>query len=230
VAGNFAQYGLPRPELVRSDNALYDRHFCRSTIPLYDAIITDPPYGIRAGARQTGTRRAEAKPVLPEHRHDHIAQTKPYPVSDVMADLLDMAARTLVMGGRLVFVIPSFSTDFDVNQDLPQHPCLELLHSCYQPFTTELGRRIVTMKKTVNYDAAQRPTYLSNVWKNGPESAEKCANIRDKILEAAKQKPGYEQRASVRKEKRKQHKVAKKEAKKRSQQVADVITKEAAAN
>lgn len=38
-------YGLPRPELVRSDNALYGRHF--RVMELYDCIVTDPPYGIR---------------------------------------------------------------------------------------------------------------------------------------------------------------------------------------
>lgn len=39
------KYGLPRPELVRSDNALYGRHF--RVMELYDCIVTDPPYGIR---------------------------------------------------------------------------------------------------------------------------------------------------------------------------------------
>lgn len=213
VCTNFAQLGLARPELVRSDNALYSRHYRRSNVPMYDAIVTDPPYGIRAGARKTGSRLENPRPILEEHRHDHIAQTKPYSVSDVMSDLVDMAAKTLVMGGRLVYVIPSFSTDFSVENDLPQHVCLQLVHSCYQPFTVELGRRIVTMKKVEEYDEARQEEYFAHVWKNGPESAEKCANIRDKILEAAKKKPDYEKKAAVRKQKRKKHKEAKKQAK-----------------
>jgi len=211
VKSNFRQYGLPPPELVRSDNAIYHRHY-RPHEPLYDAIICDPPYGIRAGARQTGSRREETRPVLDEHRHDHIAQTKPYAVSDVMADLLDMAARTLVMNGRLVFIIPSFK-DFDVKTDLPQHECLDLVHVCYQPLSLELGRRMVTMKKIKEYDPAMRETYLSKVWMNGAESAEKCANIRDKIVEAAKKKPGYAEKAAIRKQKRKATREAKKKAK-----------------
>lgn len=211
VCANFAQYGLPRPELVRTDNAIYHRHYRRHE-PLYDAIVCDPPYGIRAGARRTGSRLATPKPVLEEHRHDHIAQTKPYAVSDVMADLLDMASRTLVPGGRLVYVIPSFS-DFNVETDLPQHECLRLVHVCYQPFTMDLGRRIVAMKKVAEYDESRRDKYMARVWKNGPESADKCANIREKILEAAKKKPGYEEKAAIRKEKRKKHREAKKLAK-----------------
>lgn len=213
IRSNFDQFGLPRPEIVRSDNALYNRHYRRSTVPLYDCIITDPPYGIRAGARRSGSKLENPKPVEEEWRHDHIAQTKPYAVADVMADLLDMAARTLVMTGRLVYVIPSFSTDFSIEDDLPQHPCLELTHCCYQPFTSELGRRVVTMKKIGVYDETRQNEYLAAVWKNGIESAEKCANIREKILESAKKKPRYEERLAIRKEKRKKTRDAKKLAK-----------------
>ena len=52
IRSNFKQYGLPSPELVRSDNAIYHRHF-REHLPFFDAIVTDPPYGIRAGAVST---------------------------------------------------------------------------------------------------------------------------------------------------------------------------------
>ena len=169
--------------------------------------------GIRAGARKSGSRLEQVRPVLDEHRHDHIAQTKPYDVGDVMADLLDVAARVLVMGGRLVYVIPSFATDFDPEEDLPRHDCLKRIHLSYQSFTQELGRRIVTMKKISPYDPSLRDSYLSKTWKNGPASAEKCANIRDKILEAAKQKPDYEEKSKIRKQKRKEHKQAKKRTK-----------------
>jgi tRNA (guanine10-N2)-methyltransferase len=152
------------------------------------------------------------RPILDENRVDHIAQTKPYPVCDVMSDLLDVAARTLVMGGRLVYVIPSFS-DFNPDTDLPRHDCLELVHSCYQPLSLELGRSIVAMKKSAEYDHSLRDKYMETVWVNGKESAEKCANLREKILEAAKKKPGYEEKAAIRKQKRKITKEAKKRAK-----------------
>lgn len=223
VISNFRQYGLPRPELIRSDNSLYHRHY-RDHGPLYDAIVTDPPYGIRAGARKSGSRK-EARAISDEHRGDHIAQTRPYAVSDVMADLLDVAARTLTVGGRLVYVIPSLSDDndndnggpeggFDEDTDLPRHDCLRLLYTCFQPLQhPALGRRTVTMEKVAEYDAARRGGYLAGVWVNGPESAEKCANIRDRIVEAAKRKPGYEEKVAVRREKRRATKEARKKAK-----------------
>mmetsp|Transcript_36727 Transcript_36727/g.54877 ORF Transcript_36727/g.54877 Transcript_36727/m.54877 type:complete len:598 (-) Transcript_36727:93-1886(-) len=211
IYSNFRQYDLPRPDLVRSDNAIYSRHY-RGHKPLYDAIVTDPPYGIRAGARKSGSRLENPRPVEEEHRYDHIAQTKPYAVSDVMSDLLDVAARTLVMGGRLCYVIPSM-TDFDEQVDLPRHECLKLVHVCYQPLQMELGRRIVAMEKIADYDESKRSDYMSKVWVNGPESADKVAKIRDRLLEAAKKKPGYEEKAAVRKQKRKATRDAKKKAK-----------------
>lgn len=72
------------------------------------------------------------------------------------------------------------------------------------------------MQKVQEYDESQREKYLSSIWVNGKESAEKCANLRDKILEAAKKKPGYEEKAAIRRQKRKATKEAKKEAKRRA--------------
>ena len=210
IWSNFKQFGLPRPEIIRSDNAIYHRHF-RDHDPLYDAILTDPPYGIRAGARKSGSRRDNPRPVKEEERHDHIAQTMPYSVSDVMADLLDVAARTLRIEGRLVYVIPSFS-EFDPQSDLPQHECLELIHWCYQPLSTELGRRIVVMRKALEYVPSKRDEYIRATWKL-PGAADKVSNIRERLLETAKLKPNYDERLSHRKHKRQQHKEEKKRLK-----------------
>lgn len=176
--------------------------------------MTDPPYGIRAGARKSGSRRGdgEVRPVLEEYRYDHVAQTRPYAVSDVMADLLNVAAMTLVMGGRLTYVIPSM-LDFNEEEDLPRHDCLKVVSVCYQPLQTELGRRTVTMEKVKEYDERKRDEYLEGTWVNGPQSAEKVANIRERLIEAAKKKPGYEEKAAWRKQKRKETKEAKKRAK-----------------
>ena len=221
VFSNFRQYGLPRPDLVRSDNALYHRHYrCGGAAGVrYASIVTDPPYGIRAGARKSGSSRAEVRPVADEHRHDHIAQTQPYCVSDVMADLMDVAARTLEVGGRLVYIIPSMR-DFDEATDLPRHACLRLVYTCFQTLSMEYGRRVVTMEKVAEYDPARRRDYLAATWANGPESAEKCANIRARILEAAKKKPKNEEKLAFRKQKRREHRQAKKREK-RAQQAAD---------
>lgn len=66
VLQNFVEYGLPVPELIRMDHHLLERHFhfpvttssepSEEPIPIgfFDAIVTDPPYGIRAGAKKSG--------------------------------------------------------------------------------------------------------------------------------------------------------------------------------
>lgn len=128
---------------------------------------------------------------------------------------MDVAARTLVLQGRLVYIIPSLS-DFDPETDLPHHDCLRLVHSCFQPLSGDLGRRVVVMEKAHDYDLSQREHYLTRVWKHGPQSAEKVANLRHKINEAAKLKPHYEEKLQHRREKRKINQQAKKQAKKQS--------------
>ena len=53
---------------------------------------------------------------------------------------------------------------------------------------------------------------------NGVESAEKVANIREKLMEAAKKKPGYEVKAAIRKQKRKATRYAKQKAKREARE------------
>lgn len=110
---NFKTYGLPKPELIRMDNHLFDRHFDSSHFysargaenptsngtaseGYFDVIVTDPPYGIRAGAKKTGKNKPVTYSIAEERRHDHIPSVQRYPVEEVMLDLLHTAARSLV--------------------------------------------------------------------------------------------------------------------------------------
>ena len=138
---NFKQYNLEPPlGLVRCDNA---KPVWRSP-SLFDAIVCDPPYGVRAGARKTGTTK-EAKPIPEELREGHIPGTVNYDIADVMKDLLDMAARYLAVGGRLVFWLPT-TNDYK-EADLPQHPALKMVHNCEEQVTMRWQRRLITMQK-----------------------------------------------------------------------------------
>ena len=65
---------------------------------VYDAVITDPPYGVRAGGR-----KSVSKPHIQIGDVDsHYPQTDPYPLGECLRDLLDAAAKSLRTGGRLV--------------------------------------------------------------------------------------------------------------------------------
>jgi tRNA (guanine10-N2)-methyltransferase len=151
------RYGLAAPEVVRCDVSLFSRHFRR--VALYDAIVCDPPYGIRAGARKSGNRRgADAVRAVPaDLRGVHVPQTQPYPVEDVLVDLLNLAAFSLVLGGRLVFLLPT-TYDFS-DDDLPKHPCLNVVANSEQPLNQKMGRRLITLAKVREFSDSDRAAY-----------------------------------------------------------------------
>ncbi|TYZ59231.1 hypothetical protein PybrP1_002239 [[Pythium] brassicae (nom. inval.)] len=196
VLSNFRQYGLPAPELIRADNSrspLVAR--CRG---LFDAVVCDPPYGIRAGARKSGRKPSPKVPhpgagvgVLGQktfeemseaRRLNYIAPTQPYAAEDVMRDLLQFAAETLREGGRLVYLLPTTYEYTDA--DLPRHPTLRVVANSEQKLTTKYARRLITMVKRSS-DAA------SSEGNDGSEGSSSCtsgtggdasyANLREKI-------------------------------------------------
>ncbi|KAJ9104053.1 hypothetical protein QFC19_004187 [Naganishia cerealis] len=91
---------------------------------LLDAIITDPPYGVRAGAKRLGRKEGGKKqqilePVkLPNGMWSHqmpgyVPASKPYEMVDLVYDLVLFARYMLVPGGRLVFFLPTFTEEWD---------------------------------------------------------------------------------------------------------------------
>ena len=179
---NFKQFGVPTPEIVRccssraglgcfrgfrSDRTGADTSATAAAAPApaaaggvaYDAIVCDPPYGIRAGARKEGSKRAAVKAIPADKRHDHIPQTQPYGATELMTELLDNAARLLRPGGRLVYLLPCTSDFLDA--ELPVHPCLRVAANCEQRLTVHLSRRLVTMVKDAPYDPARSDEYMA---------------------------------------------------------------------
>jgi len=125
----------------------------------FDCIVTDPPYGIRAGAKKSGQIMPVTNPVAADRRHDHIPRVQRYEVEEVMLDLLHTAARCLVVGGRLSYLIP---TPYDfLPSDLPAHPCLSLERICHQGLSSRHGRRAVVMRKYRCYTAEREGEYVT---------------------------------------------------------------------
>lgn len=113
ISTNVSQYGLDNRVL---DTVIFDvcHHPWRSSTR-FDAIVTDPPYGVRAGAKKLG-RKGGARPLnairtfdgVPAHLGPNYFPPKiNYEMPDVLADLLDFAAVHLHMHGRLVFWLPT---------------------------------------------------------------------------------------------------------------------------
>jgi len=100
---NFVQYGLPLPEVVICDNSMtpwrkVDCGWC-------DCIVTDPPYGVRAGAKRQG--RDADKPVhgVPGIG-DYIPSKVNYSEDELASDMMTLATDALRDGGRLVQLVP----------------------------------------------------------------------------------------------------------------------------
>ncbi|KAF9133824.1 hypothetical protein BGW39_008867 [Mortierella sp. 14UC] len=127
---------------------------------LFDAIVTDPPYGVRAGAKTLGRKDATKQASEPRmavnegvYAHllpDYVPPTKPYEMSEVVADLLMFAVKNLTRGGRLVYWLPTVTEDYTID-DLPTHPCMELVANCEQAFG-QWSRRLITMEKVADWD------------------------------------------------------------------------------
>ena len=114
---------------------------------LFDAIITDPPYGIREACSRVGSKHGD-NVIVPELAPGqiHYPEQKAYHLEDIFKDLLTFAACSLVIGGRLVYWLPVHKNDY--SQDvLPRHPCLKLLYNCEQVLNSHSSRRLIVMEK-----------------------------------------------------------------------------------
>ena len=123
---------------------------------MFDAIICDPPYGVRAGGRKSGGRKLLKGAVSPyivpdDKRVDHIPSTAPYSLVECVHDLLDLAAKMLVMGGRLVFFYPVLREEDSVEIHFPEHQCFELISSSEQILSSRYSRVLLTMVKISPY-------------------------------------------------------------------------------
>jgi tRNA (guanine10-N2)-methyltransferase len=85
---------------------MLDDHCPDEAAGVFDAIVTDPPYGVRAGARRgyTSTEATAAgygtgsNCIDPANRDQHFARSLPYAGHDLLLDLVDLAARLLRIG------------------------------------------------------------------------------------------------------------------------------------
>ncbi|CAK5281512.1 unnamed protein product [Mycena citricolor] len=88
---------------------------------LFDTIVTDPPYGVRAGAKRLGRKKelSEVKKAMCLAARDrsndqpYIPPTKPYELSHLAVDLVLLARYLLKPGGRLVFFLPTVNENYE---------------------------------------------------------------------------------------------------------------------
>ncbi|KAJ8942253.1 hypothetical protein NQ318_003100 [Aromia moschata] len=111
----------------------------------FDAIITDPPYGIRESTERVGTVK-ENYTISEEHLSTHVPAKIEYGISSIYKDLLLFSAKHLRNGGRLVCWFPVYREDYDEGC-LPSHSCMKLVANCEQGLSKVTSRRLLTFEK-----------------------------------------------------------------------------------
>uniref|UniRef100_A0A4W5LCK6 tRNA (guanine(10)-N(2))-methyltransferase TRMT11 n=1 Tax=Hucho hucho TaxID=62062 RepID=A0A4W5LCK6_9TELE len=124
---------------------------------LFDAIITDPPYGIRESTRRTGSQKDSVKP--PEDYHVPVSMA--YHLSDIFTDLLNFSAHHLVIGGRLVYWLPIYRPEY-CEEMVPLNACLRLVSNCEQTLSSHTSRRLITMEKIKEPEETDALAHLSD--------------------------------------------------------------------
>lgn len=140
IASNFDQYSLPRPVGILRADALNSPIRCRRG-GWFDAVVGDPPYGIKEGARAFREDMID-----PGMEGNHFQGTERVRFADFLSGVLRYAADVLVPGGRLVYWLPTVTSEYR-EEDIPTHPRLQLIHNNVQPLTTRMSRRLITMRK-----------------------------------------------------------------------------------
>jgi len=99
----------------------------------FDAIVTDPPYGLMEAASH----------------HPHYM-----PLAQRLASLQRLASRRLKLGGRLVFLLP-LPAGSEAREALPEAGLLRSLRVesiSRQPMSVRMHRLLVTMEKVAEPD------------------------------------------------------------------------------
>ncbi|XP_077156245.1 tRNA (guanine(10)-N(2))-methyltransferase TRMT11 isoform X5 [Paroedura picta] len=156
IRANLRQYGL--------ENYYLDILVSDASKPIwrkgmqFDAIITDPPYGIREATRRTGSQKEMGK-VTERGTENHISISSNYQLSDILFDLLKFAAEYLVIGGRLVYWLPVYKPEY-TEEIIPRHPCLKLISNCEQTLSSHTSRHLITMEKVKEFEDEDRSSNI----------------------------------------------------------------------
>lgn len=163
----FAQYGLPPPiGLVHADSSRAGCCFQtagagaiggHTSRPLFDAIITDPPYGIRERSAALDDAALSRRTLTTVQHETHVPRTVAVSLRDILADLFHLAERSVVQGGWLVFLLPSMLPLDQALALLPPHPGLRLMSASEQRMGARWSRWCIAMLRLPDRQGIAKP-------------------------------------------------------------------------
>ncbi|CAG9826079.1 unnamed protein product [Diabrotica balteata] len=197
IRANMEQYNLQHRYLDVMVND-FSMSFWKNNFK-FDAILTDPPYGIRESTERIGTTRENYK-IKEEHLPTHIPAKIDYGISNIYKDILLFSAKHLKIGGCVVCWFPVFREDYD-EKCLPSHPCFKLVANCEQVLTKVTSRRLLTFEKIKDPSQEELETYDHDI-----------TDFREKYYVAREEtrKERRTKEAKIREEDRKKYEGAKK--------------------
>jgi len=95
---NFEHYKLVKPEIIANDN---NNPCWKTSSAVFDVVLTDPPYGVRAGAKKIGQKYDHEV----GDRDSYYPQMLGYTPDEVNGDLLNLSSKLLTDNGVLVFLL-----------------------------------------------------------------------------------------------------------------------------
>lgn len=138
----------------------------------FDAIITDPPYGIREKSQKVGLKTQKYTVNNDLNNVFRFPPKTKYNISNVYLDLLNLAAKLLTIGGRLCFWFPVIRSEYS-EDILPKHSQMYRLYNCEQILTKESSRRLLVYEKIFN-EKNERAYFNKNCYE--------LKSYRDKIF------------------------------------------------
>lgn len=134
----------------------------------FDAIICDPPYGVRERIVVCGAAKPErfvgkefvmVDNELSHRRRDYIPTKKPIELGDMLQELLDFSARKLNVGRRLSFWLPVEDRDVE-NTAIPLHTDLEFKSMCVQRFARWQRWLLTYERRAVGDKGPEKPIHV----------------------------------------------------------------------
>lgn len=113
----------------------------------FDAIITDPPYGVREKCEKVGTSKKFDDWI--DFDGTHFPDKVAYNLNDVFADLMKFSNKHLRVGGKLVFWYPVSREELKKHGKLlyPRHSSFELFADCEQVLNMRTSRILLVYSK-----------------------------------------------------------------------------------